>query len=440
MKAPSHLANNSGSVLVAALLMAMVLGITLGSYMMWVGTQNVLTRESHAWNAALVVAEAGIEEGMAHINSKFSTNAPLNANGWSGPTGGFYRPQETRVLLSGSVTNGWYNPSVSRDPTTQFPIVYSTGYTMVPLVGRPIARVIEVKTGLSPAFNGAMAAREDIKFNGTTINIDSYDSMDSNHSTPTGMYDPVTRKANGHVASNYGFVNVGNANVYGTIRTGPYGTYNVGPTGKAGDLNWAGPGIQPGWYINDFNADFPEAALPDDFVKNIQPTGAGTNIYVLSNGDYTLSSLTMQPNDHVLVTGVARLWVTGDIDMRGKASFEFETEGASLTIYMQGASGAFTQINTKGNANSFKYFGLPSNTSLSWSGNANYVGTIYAPQASFTLGGGGSDVMDYQGACVVKSVIMNGKFNFHYDEALARRGPMTGYYAKSWSELPPPAN
>jgi len=36
---------------------------------------------------------------------------------------------------------------------------------------------------------------------------------------------------------------------------------------------------------------------------------------------------------------------------------------------------------------------------------------------------------------VVKTVTMNGKFNFHYDENLKRVGPVSGFSVTSWKEL-----
>jgi hypothetical protein len=37
--------------------------------------------------------------------------------------------------------------------------------------------------------------------------------------------------------------------------------------------------------------------------------------------------------------------------------------------------------------------------------------------------GGGSDTWDFIGAVVTKSVTLNGHFDFHFDENLARIGP-----------------
>ena len=47
------------------------------------------------------------------------------------------------------------------------------------------------------------------------------------------------------------------------------------------------------------------------------------------------------------------------------------------------------------------------------------MGTIYAPHADFTLGGGGKDTIDFVGSSVTKTVKMNGHYKFHYDENLA---------------------
>src|SRR5689334_25372286 len=63
-----------GSVLAITLVLALILGTTLGGYLYWVHTQNLLVVQSQAWNWALALAEAGIEEGMAQVNAGFGTN------------------------------------------------------------------------------------------------------------------------------------------------------------------------------------------------------------------------------------------------------------------------------------------------------------------------------------------------------------------------------
>src|SRR5262245_16321957 len=134
--------DEKGSVLVISLILTCILGVTLGSYLMWVRSQSRMTAQSHAWNSALTIAEAGVEEALAHINMKAGTNNNLAANGWGGSVGGPYGPV-TRTLSSDVGTNGSYSVRIIRDPMKGYPIIYSTGYTIVPLIGKPIARSIE---------------------------------------------------------------------------------------------------------------------------------------------------------------------------------------------------------------------------------------------------------------------------------------------------------
>jgi hypothetical protein len=112
--------------------------------------------------------------------------------------------------------------------------------------------------------------------------------------------------------------------------------------------------------------------------------------------------------------------------------------GASLKLYV-GGSGAIggNGIVNPGSALDFIYYGLPSNTSLSFSGNAAFTGVIYAPNAAFTMNGGGSSTYDFVGASITKTVTMNGHFNFHYDEALSKYGPSRGFVVTSWNEMSP---
>src|SRR6266481_9897619 len=96
----------AGSVLFTTLFLVGILGLTLASYLLWVGKQNVLVTESHAWNAALANAEAGIEEGMAQVNVFYGnvlnvTNYYLSAQTNWGQAAGVFGPR-TNTLISGS--------------------------------------------------------------------------------------------------------------------------------------------------------------------------------------------------------------------------------------------------------------------------------------------------------------------------------------------------
>jgi choice-of-anchor A domain-containing protein len=103
---------------------------------------------------------------------------------------------------------------------------------------------------------------------------------------------------------------------------------------------------------------------------------------------------------------------------------------------MAGASFTGSQtIVDNGGATNLAYWGLPGNTSITLGGNASFVGTIYAPEADFSLGGGGNSNFDFIGSVIARSISMNGHFSFHFDENLLRVGAARGYAATTWKEL-----
>lgn len=422
-----------GSVLIIALITALILGTASASFMALIRWQNRSVARSQAWNSSLALAEAGVEEALAQLNPAallFTTNIDRGANGWTYSGSTYQCP--TRQLHAGS-----YGAAITSD---LLPVIYATGYVTIPTLSVTVARKVRVETTLGSIFRGVMAARIDVDFKGNKVWTDSFDSMDPSASTG-GLYDPAKRRDHGDIASTGGILNVQNANVMGTLYTGPEGGYTVGTQGSVGDLGWVlggSLGLQSGHYKNDFNEDFPEVLPP--YSAGIVPTGmtiGSTNYYsVLTNQNYILTgSVKLNTGDTILVTGAkARLYVTGNFIMGGSSRIAI-APGASLELYVGGADTAITSVNNAGNCTTFKYFGLPSNTSLALSGNDAFLGTIYAPSARFTLGGGGSDVIDFQGACAVNEIKMNGHFRFHFDENLKRKGPARGFQIASWSEI-----
>jgi hypothetical protein len=337
-----------------------------------------------------------------------------------------------------SFGDSYYDVAVSTDP---LPSICATGYVTISALSTTISRSIRIATALSPLLRTPMAARVNVDLKGNYIWTDSFDSLDPNYST-NGRYDVSKRKAGGDIASTGGIINVQNANVMGTLYTGPGGSYTVGSQGSVGDVAWVlggNNGVQPGHYKNDFNVDFPDALPP--YQNALPPSGdtiSGTNYtWVLGNNDYMYTDskgASFKTGDRILVTGKARIYVTGDFTMQGQSSLTIAA-GASLEMYVGGANTAIGTINNAGTCSTFSYFGSPANTSISLSGNDSFLGSIYAPNASLTMSGGGSSTFDYQGACAVSQINMNGHFNFHFDENLKRSGPMRGYQIASWSEM-----
>lgn len=421
-----------GSALLITLLVASVVGFTLASYLTLVSSQNQTTMRSLSWNNAMPVIEAGIEEALTHLNKRLMTN--MTADGWSLSTGGYTK---TRTL-----GDGFYQVLIT---ATNPPVILSTGYVRVPLGTNYIRRAVRVTTRHDALFVKGMVAKGQIDLLGNNIMTDSFDSSDPNYSTG-GRYDPAKTKDNGDVATNSAMIdslNVWNAEIYGRVATGPGGTVKIGPNGSVGSKAWVNggnKGIQPGWATDDMNVSFPDVSPPFSGGAMTPGSGSmgGTNYtYLLGSGNYQMSSLSMSGSSKLGVAGDAVLYVTGNVSITGNA-YIYIKPGARLKLYVGGGSASLAGkgvINDDANALSFQYFGLPANTSLSFSGNAAFTGTIYAPNAAFTLGGGGSTIYDFVGASVSKTVRMNGHFKFHYDEALGKNGPSRGFIVTSWNEI-----
>lgn len=274
--------------------------------------------------------------------------------------------------------------------------------------------------GPGSPFIGALVARQTVDGKGNIFETDSYDSFDPAHST-NGFYDATTRKAGGNLCVS-SLLAQASPIIHGRLIIAPTGTYSLGPNGSVGDLGWVGPGVQPGWYQNDFRLCWPELNPP--YSSGFPPpTGAGTNTYVLGSFNYFINGdLQLHSSQTMAVQGNATLRVTGSLNMQGTASI-FLSPGASQKLFVGTSAGpataaVLTQVNGTGNASTFQLYGLASTTAVAWTGNANYLGLIYSPEAEVTLGGGGSILYDYQGGIAAKSISLNGHFAVHFDEYL----------------------
>jgi hypothetical protein len=423
---------SSGHVLVTTLVTTGLLGYVAASYLTLMRSQHQSTHQSLAWNKAIPVAEAGVEEALTHLNKRGLTN--LATDGWVMSSG--------RYTKSRTLDEVYYLAAIT---PTHPPVIVCTGYVQVPLGTKYVARAVRVTTTNDALFAKGMVAKGQIDLSGNTITSDSFDSSDPNYSTG-GRYDAKKNKDNGDIATNSSLINslnAGNANIYGRVATGPGGSVALGPNGTVGDKAWVNggkKGIQPGRSTDDMNVTFPDAQAPftsGGLTPGSGKVGATNYTYVLNSGDYKLTSLSMTGSQKMCVAGQAVLYVTGNVSLAGNA-FIYIQPNASLKLYVGGASASLAGkgvINNNANATNFFYYGLPANTSLSLSGNAAFTGVIYAPSAAFTLGGGGSTTYDFVGASITSTVKMNGNFQFHYDEALGRNGPSRGFIITSWNEI-----
>ena len=416
--------SRDGGALVVTLVVAVIMGIAICSYLTLLGSRNKIAMRSTAWNTAMPTVEEGIEEALAHLHADPSTPS---ANGWgstnvAGQTGYWKR----RTNSEGSYFFATiYNYSATN------PIIYSAGFVPTPLGGSGdyITRLVRVQATNSPTvFSKNIAAGGQITLSGGAV-IDGYNSSNGPYNTTSN------RNAVGGIVTNSKVskaINVGTATVYGTASTGPGGTVYVNG-GAVGDTTWdaSNTGIEPGWTNNNVNVSYPTNSPPtgSPFTPSIT-SGGGSNIMYLGSGLYQTASFTSSDSTKpMVVTGNATLWITGDLTVSG-SGYIYISPGASLTLYVGGqatVSGGGV-VNGTGLPSNFSLVGLSSSDKMTYSGSADFVGTINAPEADVTVSGGA----DVYGAVICSTFTSSGGSGVHYDQGLAG---FTGLVVIAWTEL-----
>src|SRR5437588_8157628 len=172
----------AGNTLLVVMMITGLIVAAMGTYLTLTSQEHRIVRRSLCWNAALPMAEAGIEDALTHLNK--NTN-DWTADGWT-----------TNHTKQRALSDGFYNVNFSGNPGNLVTII-STGSVQFGDAwlwntnDAWVYRTIRV-TGLTRSdfkFPGLMAMV--INFGGT-FHADSYDSSDTNYSTG-GMYD--SRKA-----------------------------------------------------------------------------------------------------------------------------------------------------------------------------------------------------------------------------------------------------
>lgn len=447
MKILAKRLTEAGNTLLVCLVATGVVGFTLSAYLTLIKSQNQAVVRSQVWNTTVSLIEAGMEEAMAHLNMHGSTN--LQCDGWT--------MVGNKYVMERTIGDGFYNVAIANwfantnfnNPTIESrafitnptlialaepgPFMASANTTYSP--SGKLGRGVKATVGMDSLFGKGLVAKGQINMSGNNLGTDSYDSLDPNFSTPTGGYDPAKTKAHGNVATDASLTNsvdVGNATIRGDVSTGPKGTVKIGPQG-----------IVTGKITDDMNVAFPDVTVPFagggyQTSDNGSRTVSGVSYTkVFDGGIYKINSLSLSGQQKVLINGDVSIWLPAGFSMSAQGQFTIAAN-AKLTIYA-GASCSISGNGFLSNADASRciIYGLPTCTSLSFSGNARYTGCIYAPSADFSMSGGGNDPYDFAGASITKTVTMSGGFNFHFDEALKTRGPGRGFIITSWNEMTP---
>ena len=381
------------------LFFCLAIGLVLASILKLVSARYTTTVRSTDWNEAIPVLEAGVEEAMTHLHDDFVASA----NGWTPDTlGGVPVYTKQRTFSDGS----YFKVSIANFSTSA-PIIYSQGYVRSPLkANQYIGRMVRVGTTNPPTvFTKALATTGTISMVGHPV-VGGFDSR-------LGAYDAVTNSnATGNIATDSTAspaISLGGATINGSATTGPGGTISGGTI--TGGTN------------NNMNVAFPSNSPP---APGTLLAETSSNIWSVGTGSYQTSSYN---GDSIVVTGNASLYVNGNISISGGGSITI-MPGASLKLYVSGNVdiGGNGIINSTGLAANFSLIGLAGCTSIYYHGTPDYVGTINAPQADYTMKG----TANLYGAVISKTASFNGNTALFYDDSLAVSGLLI---ATGWTEL-----
>ncbi len=415
-----------GSILFASLALLAVAAIGMGSLVSSVQSELRTTRRGLQWKTALPIAEAGVEEALAHLNS----GLPLTNNGWSfDATRKIYWKQR-------NAGEGYFVVEFTPPATNQTPVIRSTGFMLAPLqTTNWLSRTVEVGTRISKA--AGIEVKDTFKGSADRI-MDSFDSSDPAAST-NGQYDPAKARDNCSISTISGIpgkIDVGNRKVHGKVAVGSGGSVTLSSQGKVGSKAWiarsdTGGKIEPGRFASGFSTTFPDVIPP--FRTGLAPMpgvwGGTSYAYILGNGDYAVANFKLSSSQQALVLGNARLFVSSDFDMSANSALVI-APGARIDIYTDcpkiTANGKGF-INYNGVARNLRLYATSKTTSISLAGSADFIGWIYAPNADIKLTGGST----YMGHVKAKSVDMGGSNAFHADEDV---GTVT-FRVVSWKEL-----
>jgi Tfp pilus assembly protein PilX len=418
----------AGNTLLIVLMLMGILTLGMGVYLNLTSTENKRAMRSSCWNAALPLAEAGIEEAMSHLAR--NTN-DYSLDGWV--------KSGTNHLYLKSRTNGadYYSVEIAGDPNETVTIS-STGavhFVDEDYITRTVQVTARAKSFPSPA--GMVAKGFTL---GGTMRMDSYDSSNplycNSNNVATGWYDFSRRTDQAFMGNPGGPINFGgNASLRGYAAAAPGFSVTAGGSARVGDNAWvsSSSGVQrtpQDHGTNGFTMALPDVAVTFTGSPPRTNSVGGTGYdYYLAGGDYVTPDLTSSLFGKTMyVAAASKLYVSGSLDL----SLIVFANGARLDLYVGAPSLNFNSplIIAGAPPTSFVLWGLPTCTRININ---SFAGIIYAPQAAIKAVGNSQ----FYGALTVRDFTAMGNFRFHHDLAAGKAIPPEPLTMLTWNEVYP---
>lgn len=423
----SGLKSKNGSVLVGAMILAIIGGTIIAGYLKMTLTEYQLSQRTLKLQSTMNLAEAGLEIGMNAINTK-------NWTGWTAVgTNGKFRDLTNITFTDGRVAR----IRVYLEDFNATPILAAEGRVIEP-DGSELFKQVRVDMTSSGLFSNGLTAKDTINFNGNNITIDAYDST-------IGVWNhTLNRVDEGSVASlsvDNGALDVGNGDIWGYLATAGGSTYDIGNNGTImGADTPSGVTEDPNRISNDFKANLPDISAPSLTVDEISlaagSIGDPTASWSSDPEVYHISSFSMSGHNTITVVGPTVIIVDGDFKLSGQAELNIVGAESYLEIYVGGDLDLTGQgvLNDEQNPEAFQVWGTAASgagQTIKVAGNGDFAGVLYAPNADLEIKGNGN----VSGAAVGENITLTGNAAFHYDLNLKNMDNDGSLSISRWVEL-----
>ncbi len=321
--------------------------------------------------------------------------------------------------------------TVNGQPVNNYPILQATvrgtqgsaqrevRLELQPIVQTTATQTQTTTTVVTNPFGQAAHAAGTMVLSGNAVT----DSFNSNN----GPYNVNTNRAsNGNIGTDSTAVAAisltGLAVVNGSASVGPGGNPTTGIVALPGSITGT-QGTEPSAW------NTPLSTIPSGVTNQGALSIAGNTIMNLPMGVYRFSSISITGNAQLRGTGPVKIYVTGNINIAGNGVGTANNAPPNMLIY------GTVDPNNSANVT----------TSVAISGNGNFYGAIYAPQAAISVTGNGAVF----GALTGNTVSFSGNGGLHWDQALQNIGQIssttvtttstttystTGFKRNLWSE------
>lgn len=433
-----------GAVLVVAMLVASILGISLVSYLRLNLGSLTLANRSFYTAAAMNLAETGVEEALWCFNQQTAGAAPAVAwTGWDRSNGVSARRAFTDLLLSANATSKVAVYTDQFDPASgSQPKIVARAEVRLPDRTGTIQKWVEVALRRRSRYAMGLVAKNQITFRGNLATVDSWNSLYKDDGTARAAftdYSAAVKHDKGSVGSAsvaVASVAVNNADIWGYVSVGSSSAsgVSVGSNGTIAAFGNPQGTVDSSRIATDFTTNFDVVSDPGTgtVITGTFPSTigtAGTTTVYRYAGTIT-KSFTVQGNVTLILTAGA-----GDVVRMTGGDTMSVAVNSSINLYASGDL-RFTGngiTNLTNNATAVQIFGIKPTTGqqIEIGGGAFFKGLVYAPNADIKLNGN-PDVM---GSLVGNTIDVVGNAQFHYDESLANFGGDNPWGVVRWREL-----